>query len=177
VVRQAHDELKHALFVPDEAVSTLRLRLNALDSAAIEPMSAWLETALAPDWRLNDLIAQVKAGNGALISDLDGAPIGAAIARLNEPAAHEATIPLIAIDPARRFRGLGGEAGLALEQHLRRRHAIERFYAPVPDGRGLAVYFWLRLGYRPLLSSESPGALIGLTAESRPGIWLVRDAE
>jgi hypothetical protein len=24
-----------------------------------------------------------------------------------------------------------------------------RFYAPIPDGRGLAVYFWLRLGYRP----------------------------
>jgi hypothetical protein len=159
----------------DKAISTPRLRLSALAQDAIEPMSAWLTAALAPDWRLDDLIAQVEAGNGILISDAGSTPIGVAIVLRDCPTAFEATIPFIAIDPTRRFRGLGGEAGLALEQHLRHRHASERLYAPVPDGRGLAVYFWLRLGYRPLLTSESPGPLIGLTAGSPPGIWLMRD--
>jgi hypothetical protein len=45
----------------------------------------------------------------------------------------------------------------------------------VPDGRGLAVYFWLRLGFRPLLLPESPGPLIGLSSEPVRGIWMLRD--
>jgi hypothetical protein len=48
-------------------------------------------------------------------------------------------------------------------------------YAGIPEGRGLAVYFWLRLGYRPISSAEAPDAPLGLGAESRPGIWMVRE--
>jgi hypothetical protein len=48
-------------------------------------------------------------------------------------------------------------------------------YAPVPDGRGLAVYFWLRLWFRPLRSAESPGPVIGLVGETRAGMWMLRD--
>ena len=51
----------------------------------------------------------------------------------------------------------------------------ERVYAPVPEGRGLAVYFWLRLGFRPLSRAESPKSPLGLTGDSKPGIWMVRD--
>src|SRR3989304_2843722 len=47
-----------------------------------------------------------------------------------------ASVPFIAIDPRRRFRGLGGEAALAIERDLRRKLAVDRVYAPVPDGRG-----------------------------------------
>jgi hypothetical protein len=81
-------------------------------------------------------------------------------------------LPFLAIDPARRFRGLGGEAGMALDAHLRG-HGFEKVYAPVPDGRGLAVYFWLRLGFRPLLPGEPPGTVVGLAGEEMRGIWMV----
>jgi len=87
-----------------------------------------------------------------------------------------ACVPFISIEPSRRFRGLGGEAGLALERHLRRRLGVERVLAPVPDGRGLAVYFWLRLGYRPLTASEAPWPLVGLGPEAGSGIWMAREA-
>jgi hypothetical protein len=139
-------------------------------------MAPWLETSLAPDWTLPDLAGHLDTGAAVLISDHDATPIGAAVVLLDTPGRRDASIPFIGIDPQRRFRGLGGEAGLALERHLRRRFAIERVYAPVPDGRGLAVYFWLRQGYRPLTTADGPGPLAGLTPEARPGIWLLRDS-
>jgi GNAT superfamily N-acetyltransferase len=86
-----------------------------------------------------------------------------------------ASVPLIAIDPQRRFRGLGGEAGLALERHLGSL-GIERVYAPVPEARGLAVYFWLRLGYRPLSAGDMPGPPAGLDGSPMAGIWMVRES-
>ena len=54
------------------------------------------------------------------------------------------------IVPARRNLGLGGEAVLALE----RAHAgIRKARADLPAGNGLAVYFWLRAGYRPVFGA------------------------
>jgi hypothetical protein len=86
-----------------------------------------------------------------------------------------ACIPFLGIEPARRFRGLGGEAGLALERHLRLRSGVRRVLAPVPDGRGLAVYFWLRLGFRPLTTSEAPWPLVGLSPTKVAGIWMASE--
>ena len=80
------------------------------------------------------------------------------------------------MQPERRYRGLGGEAGLAIERLVRDRVGVLNFYAGVPEGRGLAVYFWLRLGFRPLSIAEVPDAALGLTSESKPGIWMLRDA-
>jgi hypothetical protein len=37
------------------------------------------------------------------------------------------------------------------------------------------VYFWLRLGYRPLLTSEQPEPLVGLTSDPVRGIRMMRD--
>jgi len=137
----------------------------------------WLADALAPDWRPADLDRAVEAGGGVLISGVAGEPIGAAVVLLDALVAGAASVPFIAIDPRRRFRGLGGEAALAIERDLRRKLAVDRVYAPVPDGRGLAVYFWLRLGYRPLTRGAAPWPLAGLASESPPGIWLVRERE
>jgi GNAT superfamily N-acetyltransferase len=118
----------------------------------------------------------VSQHEGVVISDAEGAPIGVAVILRAAPAPGCATVPFLAIDPARRFRGLGGEAGIALDRHLRDR-GFEKIYASVPDRRGLAVYFWLRLGFRPLTTPESPGPLLGLTSESKAGIWMLRDRE
>ena len=164
------------VFEPSETVESPRLRLSRLRRENLEAMSSWLGDALAPDWRLADLEPVVEDGCAVLISDAAGEAVGAAVVRLDAPQPGTASVPFIAIDPARRFRGLGGEAGLALQRHLRRR-GFGQVFAPVPDGHGLAVYFWLRLGYRPLPRAEVPWPLVGLAAESRPGIWLVRERE
>jgi GNAT superfamily N-acetyltransferase len=155
-------------------VTSGRIRLASLTSDALAGMSSWLSTVLAPEWTPADLEAALRVGGGVLITDGDGEAIGLAVVLLDAPAVGCATLPFLAIDPARRFRGLGGEAGIALEAQLRSR-GYQRVYAPVPDGRGLAVYFWLRLGFRPLTLLESPGPLIGLGDESKPGIWMLRD--
>jgi len=151
-----------------------RVVLSPVTPEALAGMSGWLLGALGPEWTLPDLEAAVFQHEGVLISDAEGAPIGLAVVRRGAPASGCATIPFLAIDPARRFRGLGGEAGIALDRHLRA-SGFDKVYAPVPDGRGLAVYFWLRLGFRPLTTPESPGPLVGLTSESKPGIWMLRD--
>ncbi len=163
------------LFEPTESLISGRIHLGPLPPEAFEAMSGWLEAAVAPEWRLEDLRGAIEAHESVLVSDAGGAAIGMAVVLAHQPSQDAATIPFLAIDPERRFRGLGGEAGLALEQRLRQKLGVAKVYAPVPEGRGLAVYFWLRLGFRPLSAADSPGPPLGLTDESKPGIWMLRD--
>ena len=158
----------------ETVVATERIQLSHLTVDTLAAMP-WLDAVLAPDWQLDAFVQAVAAGAGVLICDTNELPLGAAIVLLERPFVGAATIPVLAIDPPRRFRGLGGEAAIAIERYLRAKHAVETVYAPLPDGRGLAVYFWLRQGYRPLTAADSPGPLIDLTDEPRPGIWMVRD--
>jgi GNAT superfamily N-acetyltransferase len=166
-----------ALFEGDEFVASGRIRLSALTPEAFEAMSGWLEGAVTPEWRLDDLRCAIETHESVVVCDADGAAIGMALFVTRQPAKNAATIPFLAIDPERRFRGLGGEAGLALERRLRDKLRVAKVYATVPEGRGLAVYFWLRLGLRPLSAAESPGPLLGLKDEALPGIWMLRDEE
>ncbi len=161
-----------------ETIDSRHLQLSPLVAGAADAMLDWVGPALAPDWQFEDFSRQVDAGNAVLISDLVSRDaIGVAVASFNEPLPRTASISFLTIEPERRFRGLGGEAGLAIDGHIRRHAGIERVFVPIPDGRGLAVYFWLRLGFRPLLSSEAPWPLVGLSPNPRPGIWLLRDQE
>jgi hypothetical protein len=157
-------------------VDAARIRLSRLTPEALAGMSTWLAGALAPEWSLEDLDAALKTATGVLISDATGDAIGLAVVQTDVPGAGCASVPLIAIEPSRRFRGLGGEGGIALDAQMRAA-GFEKVYAPVPDGRGLAVYFWLRLGFRPLRLDEAPGPVIGLLGETRAGIWMLRDRE
>ena len=157
----------------DQPLASGRIALAGLTTGLL-PAMTWLDGALAPEWTRADLETAVTAGNGVLISDSGGAAIGVAVVLRDVPAPGSATVPFLAVDPDRRFRGLGGEAGLALDAHLRS-HGFEKVYAPVPDGRGLAVYFWLRLGFKPLTVPDSPGPLVGLSREPVHGIWMLRD--
>jgi hypothetical protein len=43
-----------------------------------------------------------------------------------------------------------------------------RVYAPAPEVHGIAMYFWIRLGYRPLMRGEWPCEHDGVA-------WLVRE--
>jgi GNAT superfamily N-acetyltransferase len=163
-----------AVLSAGEVIETSRLRLSALEPEALAVMASWLEAALAPDWSPKDLETMVADGNGVLISDTKGSAIGLAIVLPDEPTIGYAAVPFLSIEPGRRFQGLGGEAGLALDRWLRGK-GYGSVYAPVPDGRGLAVYFWLRLGFRPLTSPQWPRPLIGLSQEPVRGIWMLRD--
>ena len=161
-----------------EVVRSRRLQFSRLTAADSDAMSKWLSPELAPDWRFEDFSSQIDANNAVLISENEsGDRLGVATVSLDEPLDGSASLTFISIDPQHRFRGLGGEAGLSLENHIRRRLGIDRVFVPVPDGRGLAVYFWLRLGFHPVLKSTAPWPLAGLSADPRPGIWLLRDEE
>jgi hypothetical protein len=162
------------LLQPDESISDGRVRLTIATPADLDGLP-WVASALAPDWTLDDLSSRIEVGEGVRVADMDDATVGLMVVRREMPAAGTACVPFIAIDPARRYRGLGGCAGLAIEAHLRERFGVETVFAPIPDGRGLAVYFWLRLGFRPLTQSESPGELVGLTDMPPRGIWMARE--
>lgn len=166
--------MPRAVLGPGETVNSARLRLSRLQAGHLEAMP-WLAEALAPEWRWGDLETAVRAGCGVLIAD-GAVVVGSGVVLFDVPAAGAASVPFIAVDPARRYRGLGGEAALALERHLRLRRGVRRVFAPVPEGRGLAVYFWLRLGYRPLTRSEAPWPLAGLGGSTPTGIWLLRES-
>lgn len=155
-----------------QVIETPRLRITSLEPQTLAAMSRWLEEALGPEWTLQDLEGAIASGGGALVSDAGGAAIGVAALRCDAPMTGSAAITFLAINPERRFRGLGGEAGLALERHLRSL-GFAKVYAPVPEGRGLAAYFWLRQGFRPLLMEESPAPLVGLDGRAMLGIWML----
>jgi len=58
-------------------------------------------------------------------------------------------ITAVVVRPDKRGLGLGSEGVRLLEEYCASR-GIVTFYAQVPLDGGLAFYFWLRLGYRPL---------------------------
>jgi hypothetical protein len=162
------------LFRTGEAVKTQRLVLSAARSPDIQEMP-WLVAALAPEWEIDDLLAHVEADEGVAIAKPSGDLIGIAVATPDEPEAGAACMAFVAIDPREQFRGLGGEAGVALERRVVQRWGARRLLAPVPEGRGLAVYFWLRLGYRPLTQAGAPWAVRGVGGRVVPGMWMGRD--
>src|SRR5690242_1343634 len=112
------------LLQPGETITDGRIRLSAATTADVNVMP-WLETALVPDWTLDDLIACVEAGDGVLVSDAEGVAVGLMVVVRDRPVARAACVPFIAIEPLRRYRGLGGFAGLAIEKHLRDRLGVD----------------------------------------------------
>lgn len=62
----------------------------------------------------------------------------------------------VAVRPELRGLGLESEAVRLLEEGSSRRGDPPRFYATVNPEDGLGVYFWLRLGYRPVRTGEIP---------------------
>ncbi len=66
-------------------------------------------------------------------------------------------ISRLCIDETARGYGAGSGAATALLRSLGRRYGVVRTWAP-PD-RGLAVYFWVRMGFRPLAGEGPEGGL------------------
>jgi hypothetical protein len=91
----------------------------------------------------------------AKVIERDAAAVGIIVYRLHAPRRNAAMIDFVATPPAEARRG-SGMAAAALVEHDMREARTKIVYAPAPDLHGIAVYFWIRLGYRPLPSAEWP---------------------
>ena len=104
-----------------------------------------------------------RAGNGVAVVRLaDLAPVG----RIDIEEIQEGLLlRALCIDEAHRSYGAGSEAARLFNRACDdARVPLVRTWAP-PD-RGLSVYFWIRMGYRPL-HGEGPDG----------GIWFERRSE
>lgn len=102
----------------------------------------------------------------AWVVERDAARAGIVLLRRDSPARGAATFELVAVEPRHSRRGVGQQAAALAEEALSARTRL--LYAPAPASHGISVYFWIRLGYRPLLRAEWPC--------ERPGVaWLARD--
>ena len=102
-----------------------------------------------------------------IVRRADGAVIGEVTCRADDPARGWLTVGCIEVGEGWRGWGYGSEAVRLLEAESE----AGRFRADVDAGKGPALYFWLRLGYRPARPEEVPGEA------SRGMISMVRTGE
>jgi len=114
------------------------------DIAAVEPL--YREAVRSAE-------ADPDAGLLAIVREADGAAVGVLDYRANSPARGWLSVGFIALAERERGWGHGSEAVRVLEAGAK----AARFRANVDAGNGLALYFWLRLGYRPARPDEVPG--------------------
>lgn len=117
--------------------------------------------ALAQRIDAGDAIYELRAG-------IDGAPttVGALAVRVEQ---RDLVWTWLAVAEAQRAFGYGGAAVPLIERQTAKLGAtLAR--VRVPATNGVALYFWLRLGYRPLASGtwSAPGGAYA-------GTWMVRD--
>ncbi len=138
---------------------------------------AWLDSWLAPAAAgagaegivASTLRSRIRTERGARawIIERAGASVGVVVARIGVPQPNAAIVELVATPPAEARRGAGMAAAAMIEPSLRRA-GVRRVFAPAAAAHGIAVYFWIRLGYRPLSRGEWPCA--------EPGVaWFGRD--
>jgi GNAT superfamily N-acetyltransferase len=146
------------------------MRLRPLRKTDIESL-AWLPAVAEKSgfdrWSSSDALGAAIGDNRLLCIDESG-PQGIIEYALDHPVPAAACVRFLAVDPSHRRLGIGGRAALALERRLKR--STDRIYVSVPARVGIALYFWLRLGYRPLTQADWPVA-----PEDPPSTWMVRE--
>jgi GNAT superfamily N-acetyltransferase len=142
--------------------------LRPLRAADVAALSGWLPGVAAEAgcdrWAG---VKALRATSTALLYGDDHAEAFVAY-EMDAPLPGCARIDLLAVAAERRRLGSGSRAALALERKLAR--STKRLYVRVPSRTGLALYFWLRLGYRPLTQREWPVVPEGGDA----AVWMVR---
>ncbi len=123
------------------------------DLPRIEPWYAEAAALACADPPLDELFAAAKSPRRELLiiakAD-DPAPIGLLQYRTGFPGNGWLAIDFLALAGGRRGWGYGSEALRLVEESA----GVTHFLAEVDARNGLALYFWLRLGYRPLRSDE-----------------------
>lgn len=145
--------------------------LRSLRASDLPSLSAWLQRVAAElgcdRWADEEALRDgFGASDVLLYSDKRGDAFVAY--QTATPLPDSARIELLAVAPAQRRLSTGSRAALALERRLSR--SSKRVYVLVPSKLGLALYFWLRLGYRPLTQREWPAS-----PESTPSVWMMRE--
>lgn len=142
------------------------MRLRPLRTADVPSLAAWLPRAAADAgcdrWASDDALRAATGREGALADDQCFLAYETGL-----PQPETANIEFLAVAPDRRRLGIGSRAALALEERLR--GSVTGIYVIVPAHLGLAFYFWLRLGYRPLTQAEWPAR-----PEQGPAVWMLR---
>ena len=103
----------------------------------------------------------------ASIVQRDGEAVGLVIYRIDAPAPGATIVEIVTTPPAFARRGAGMGAVALIEDALRA-EGVRTVYAPSPAIHGIATYFWIRLGYRPLMRAEWPCERTGVA-------WLARE--
>jgi ribosomal protein S18 acetylase RimI-like enzyme len=145
------------------------VRLRPLRASDLQTLSAWVPhaaDAAGCDQFTQDKLHTLTEREETLVGSEDGVCAFVSF-RVNQKARGVAEVIFLTVEPVRRRRGLGGRVVLALERRLRDRAREVR--ACVPARTGIAFYFWLRLGYRPL-----PRAAWPRRKDIEPTAWLVR---
>jgi GNAT superfamily N-acetyltransferase len=144
------------------------MALRPLRASDLASLAEWLPGVLAAAgcdrWAGEDALRDAAA---LVYSDERGAAFVAY--ETDAPLPGCARVELIAVAPEGRRLGTGGRAALALERRLAK--TAQRAYVRVPSRIGIALYFWLRLGYRPLTQRGWPVAPAGGDAS----VWMVRE--
>jgi len=118
-----------------------------------------------PDAASLSLLKRLEAGGLLAKVIRTHQDIGIVAYRVDAPA----TIEFVGVQPTQARRGYG-HAGAALVEEILRASGAGAIYAPASAIHGIAVYFWIRLGYRPLLQDEFPCKRDGVA-------WLKRDLD
>jgi len=146
--------------VAAEPIAVLR-PLRQSDSEAV---ARWYDkaTVLAGErCSLGDLLDSTGRRRTLVLTDgTNQEPLGLMLIALDDPEDGWATVALLAI-AAPEQRDLATEGVALLETNLGQK--ATRIRAAVPADVGLALYFWLRLGYRPA------------AADGR--LWMIRDLD
>jgi len=151
---------------------TVKVRLRPVLGSDSRWLDGWLppvaEAAGYPAGTIRGERADAAAARKVWIIEAGGEDAGVVACRIHTPERESALIEIVATRPESARRGAGLAAAVALEAELRR-IGTRQVYAPAPAPHGIALYFWIRLGYRPLLRPQWPACASEETA------WLVRE--
>lgn len=146
------------------------VKLHPIRPADAERLATWLPDVAAEagwaDWADPDSLSR-SIHNPQVLTDESSTAFLAF--ELASPAPSAARVDFLAVSPERRRLGIGGRTALALERRLRGK--ATSVYTLVPASIGLALYFWLRLGYQPLAQGDWPTA----KETGPPSIWMKRE--
>ena len=135
----------------------------------IEAIARWYPKAIVlagSPVPLSDLVDSTDRRRTLVLTDgTRQEPAGLMVVALDDPEPGWATVALLAI-AAQEHGDLAAQCVAVLEARLRGEASHIR--AGVPPSVGLALYFWLRLGYRPA-PSEEPAA--------HERLWTIRDLD
>ena len=144
------------------------MRLHAVRRSDVDRLAIWLpnvaKQAGYPRWESPSTINELVGNARVLTNDDTSAFIAFQTAA---PERDASQVDFLAVAPEQRRLGIGSSMVLGVERRLKRK--AQRLYALVPASIGLALYFWLRLGYRPLLRREAPEM-----PSSNDSVWMVR---